>query len=189
MTRSQSKSIRLPKLSLRAMYCSFPILSTILVTISPLTFLSLIAVDGLSLGVAFVSSHEVGLATAIAIAFHEIPQEIGDFALLVHAGFSRVKVSFWFYSDLVIHCRHSCTTSYLHAPLLWAQYLVYWLVMRPQHPRNGSSVLSLGTWIAVLLFSHTFEGHFFISEWGTLCRSCPRTSNKEGWISFGRWSV
>jgi recombination protein RecA len=33
----------------------------------------------------------VGIATAIAIALHEIPQEIGDFGLLIHAGFSRTK--------------------------------------------------------------------------------------------------
>lgn len=49
-------------------------------------------VDGLSLGVSFTASLEGGLATAIAITFHEIPQEIGDFALLVNAGFSRKKV-------------------------------------------------------------------------------------------------
>ena len=46
-------------------------------------------VDGLAIGIAFLVGPEVGIATAIAIALHEIPQEIGDFGLLVHAGFSR----------------------------------------------------------------------------------------------------
>lgn len=48
-------------------------------------------VDGLAIGAAFMVSTEIGIATAIAIALHEIPQEIGDFGLLVHAGYSRGK--------------------------------------------------------------------------------------------------
>lgn len=48
-------------------------------------------IDGLAIGVAFLISPEVGIATTLAIALHEIPQEIGDFGLLIHAGFSRVK--------------------------------------------------------------------------------------------------
>lgn len=48
-------------------------------------------IDGLAIGAAFMVSTEVGIATALAIALHEIPQEIGDFGLLLHAGFSRGK--------------------------------------------------------------------------------------------------
>jgi zinc and cadmium transporter len=46
-------------------------------------------VDGLVLGVAFQIGPEVGLATALAIFAHEVPQEVGDFAILLSAGLSR----------------------------------------------------------------------------------------------------
>lgn len=48
-------------------------------------------IDGLAIGVAFMVSTEAGIATAIAILLHELPQEIGDFGLLLHAGYSRMR--------------------------------------------------------------------------------------------------
>jgi zinc and cadmium transporter len=46
-------------------------------------------VDGALIGAATLTSIPLGLSTAIAAAAHEIPQEIGDFAVLLHAGYSR----------------------------------------------------------------------------------------------------
>lgn len=46
-------------------------------------------IDGLAMGASFATSLSLGLATSIAVAVHEIPQELGDFAVLVDAGFSR----------------------------------------------------------------------------------------------------
>ena len=40
-------------------------------------------------------SKTLGIASAIAIAFHEIPQEIGDFGVLIHGGFERKKAIFY----------------------------------------------------------------------------------------------
>jgi zinc and cadmium transporter len=43
-------------------------------------------IDGAIVAASFVVSLELGLATAIAVALHEIPQELGDFGILMHAG-------------------------------------------------------------------------------------------------------
>jgi len=48
-------------------------------------------VDGAVIGAAVLTSIPLGVSTAIAVAAHEIPQEIGDFAILLHAGYSREK--------------------------------------------------------------------------------------------------
>ena len=47
--------------------------------------------DGLILGASYLISIPVGIATTIAIVLHEIPQEIGDFGVLIHGGFSKNK--------------------------------------------------------------------------------------------------
>lgn len=48
-------------------------------------------VDGLIIGTSFLISLPLGFATTLTVLFHEIPQELGDFAILVNAGFSRTK--------------------------------------------------------------------------------------------------
>ncbi len=46
-------------------------------------------IDGLIIAASYMLSVPVGVATTIAVILHEIPQEIGDFGVLVHGGFSR----------------------------------------------------------------------------------------------------
>ena len=46
-------------------------------------------VDGAVIAAAVMTSVPLGISTAIAVAAHEIPQEVGDFAILLHAGYSR----------------------------------------------------------------------------------------------------
>ena len=48
-------------------------------------------VDGVLIAAAFMADYQVGIFTAIAIIAHEIPQEIGDFIVLINAGFSRMR--------------------------------------------------------------------------------------------------
>jgi len=48
-------------------------------------------IDGIVIAVAYAVSVPVGIATTIAVVLHELPQEIGDFGLLIHAGYSKSK--------------------------------------------------------------------------------------------------
>jgi len=48
-------------------------------------------VDGILIAAAFLQSPELGLVTAVAIVAHEIPQEVGDFLVLLHSGYARSK--------------------------------------------------------------------------------------------------
>lgn len=51
-------------------------------------------IDGLVIGASYLASVQVGFATTLAVILHEIPQEIGDFGVLLHAGLSRKKALF-----------------------------------------------------------------------------------------------
>jgi zinc and cadmium transporter len=50
--------------------------------------------DGILIAAAFLVNPQLGLVTSLAIIAHEIPQEIGDFIVLLNAGFSRTKAYF-----------------------------------------------------------------------------------------------
>ena len=48
-------------------------------------------VDGILIAAAFLESTQLGIVTAAAVIAHEIPQEIGDFVILLHSGYSKAK--------------------------------------------------------------------------------------------------
>ena len=48
-------------------------------------------VDGVLIGAAFLTDPQLGIVTSLAVAAHEIPQEVGDFAILLHSGYTRKK--------------------------------------------------------------------------------------------------
>ncbi len=48
-------------------------------------------IDGLIIATGFLVNIQTGIATTTAVALHEIPQEIGDFGVLLHGGFSKLK--------------------------------------------------------------------------------------------------
>lgn len=51
--------------------------------------------DGLLIAAAFLADPALGWATALAVIAHEVPQEAGDFAILLAAGWRRAKALFW----------------------------------------------------------------------------------------------
>jgi len=48
-------------------------------------------VDGVLIAAAFLQGPELGVITAVAIVAHEIPQEVGDFLVLLHSGYARAR--------------------------------------------------------------------------------------------------
>jgi zinc and cadmium transporter len=48
-------------------------------------------VDGILIAAAFMADIQLGLVTAVAIIAHEIPQEVGDFLVLLHSGYSKAR--------------------------------------------------------------------------------------------------
>ena len=48
-------------------------------------------VDGILIAAAFLENTQLGIVTALAVIAHEIPQEVGDFLILLHSGYSRTR--------------------------------------------------------------------------------------------------
>lgn len=63
----------------------------------PFSYLILISdsihnfIDGLVIAASFIASAPLGVATSLAVALHEIPQEVGDFGILLYGGFKKGK--------------------------------------------------------------------------------------------------
>jgi len=60
-------------------------------------------VDGVLIAAAFLQSTELGIIAALAIIAHEIPQEVGDFLILLHSGYTRARA-------LALNLVSSCAT-------------------------------------------------------------------------------
>ncbi|MBS7655124.1 ZIP family metal transporter [Candidatus Bathyarchaeota archaeon] len=65
------------------------------------TYLNLIGdgihnfIDGLIIAASFIVGIPLGITTTIAVIAHEIPQELGDFGVLIYGGFTKFKALFW----------------------------------------------------------------------------------------------
>ncbi len=63
----------------------------------PIAFMNLVGdavhnfIDGIIIAASYLASVPVGIATTFAVVFHEIPQEIGDYGVLLHGGFTKRK--------------------------------------------------------------------------------------------------
>ena len=85
---------------------------------APLGYISLFTdglhnfIDGILIASAWLVSPEIGVATTLAVIAHEIPQEISDFGILIHAGFSRKKA-------LIFNFLSACTAILGAAVTIW----------------------------------------------------------------------
>ncbi len=70
------------------------------------------ALDGVAIAAAFLISVPTGIITAVAVAAHEIPQEIGDFGLLLSRGMSRKRV-------LIVNMLTALSTTAMALPVYW----------------------------------------------------------------------
>lgn len=65
--------------------------------VMPFSYLILVSdavhnfIDGLIVAASFVNSFSIGIITTLVVAFHEIPQEIGDFGILIYGGIKKTK--------------------------------------------------------------------------------------------------
>jgi zinc and cadmium transporter len=48
-------------------------------------------IDGIVIAASFLASFHIGVAISISVIAHEVPQEVGDFAILLHGGYSKKK--------------------------------------------------------------------------------------------------
>jgi zinc and cadmium transporter len=69
--------------------------------IHPVGYMNLFAdgvhnlIDGMIIGASYLVSRPVGIATTLAVIFHEIPHELGNFFILLYAGFTRTRALFF----------------------------------------------------------------------------------------------
>ena len=83
--------------------------------------------DGVIIAAAFIADPKLGVATALAVAAHEIPQEAGDYIVLLNAGFSRRKALFFNALSGLAAVAGGVLGFYLVGP--WESLLPYLLVV------------------------------------------------------------
>lgn len=82
-------------------------------------------IDGAVIGGSFLVSPALGLTTTLAVILHEIPQEIGDFSILLHAGYTRTRALWLNFLSAVVAILGTVTTLALGSSVQnLANYLV-----------------------------------------------------------------
>ena len=70
-------------------------------------------IDGMIIAGSFIISYSIGIATTFAVIFHEIPQEIGDFGVLVYGGLTKAKALAYNFVSALTAVAGSLVTYYL----------------------------------------------------------------------------
>ncbi|MBI4995497.1 MAG: ZIP family metal transporter [Rhodocyclales bacterium] len=128
-------------------------------------------VDGVQIAAAFIEDPRLGMVTALAIVAHEIPQEVGDFLILLHSGYSKARaLLFNLLSSLATLVGGLLAWSALSAvqtavpalPALAAANMIYVAVAdlipglhkRPELGATVQQVLLIGAGIGAILVTH-----------------------------------
>ena len=133
-------------------------------------------IDGVLIAAAFLTDTRLGVLTALAIVAHEIPQEIGDVAVLVHSGYSRGKAMLYnlltnlptLLGGVVAYFALESAEGVLPYVLtLAAASFIYIAVAdlipdlhrRPEPTATAAQVLLIGAGIGTIVLSHWLLGH------------------------------
>jgi len=81
-------------------------------------------IDGMVIAASFLANIPLGVATTLAVIAHEIPQEIGDFSILIYGGFSKVKALSYNFLTATIAIFAAALTYFLLASLPSLAYLL-----------------------------------------------------------------
>lgn len=65
--------------------------------------------DGLAIGAAYLAGQNIGLVTTITVLLHEVPHEIGDYAILIQEGSTKANVSIFH----IYICSYLCVKIFL----------------------------------------------------------------------------
>jgi len=124
-------------------------------------------IDWLVVASAFLLSMSVGIATALAVLLHEIPQEIGDFGVLIHWWYSKMKalkLNFlsaltafvWVWIALILQKYVEDISAFLMPFSAWLFIYIAWTDLIPElhkHPKASQSLLQalyFVIWISVM---------------------------------------
>jgi zinc and cadmium transporter len=132
--------------------------------------------DGVVIAAAFLASPGLGIATTLAIVAHAVPQQVGDFAVLIHSGFTRVR-AFTFnvaagLATLVgalagyyalANMKHMLPTvlAIASASLLYVAVadLIPSLHRRPEPVETAKQMLAIGLGLAIIACVHVLLPH------------------------------
>ncbi|AJP48629.1 ZIP zinc transporter [Rugosibacter aromaticivorans] len=134
-------------------------------------------VDGILIAAAFMEDIRLGIITALAITAHEIPQEIGDFMILLHSGYSKSRaLAFNLFSSLATvvgalmayAALGKMQTAVPALLALAAASMIYVAVAdlipglhkRPEIKATVQQILLIGAGIATIFLSHRTIDHF-----------------------------
>lgn len=92
--------------------------------------------DGLAISAAFSQDPITGITTTIAVACHELPHELGDYAVLLQSGFSHSRALLW---------------NFLSATTAILGYFVGWWVSNTEHARQWIYAATIGMFLYIAL--------------------------------------